>query len=585
MQGPPGASKAAVAALRGEGFGCLTLHCHTRPCTSYGSESTARIAAADVLADLHSLQTQHLQHEQATAPQFSPVRGQVALEPSIAVTSRSDSSRCLRWAGDSSAATRGLFDAAAMLNSAVLGGEATCHGTTTTCGSDGASCEANSNAAATANTNDAKHLERQVLNLDQGMLALLVANIWELTTDDMRESGAKFLRLFSGETVFETPEGLLATLRPLYRLLTSPRFALVACESSVSSFEHFLALRGDDVEQKRWAALRQSDRLQILADVPLPSVLKPIVVEKCRAALALGLSLGGALTLIDDILTVRRLRFHPDIRISLLLTPEGKLRASYLGLGVKGRPTTLQCVGVCGRLRHSSEFSYNARRAASQVQLVWRSDDTKYSSAGAQGTPNAQTTQDSRNDAEDVGRVICYGCAAAEDAVSLLVSRVFQLSAVWAHLVRKARERWSVETRPWCQRRWILGRLIQNGQLEHQLLLRSAVSQDKSCDTNCVDRRGVWQKACDAALVELCGFKASLEKCQSDIASEVDTRMPVSKAQSQTNLRNAELFIEMSDWLQDAALLPRAPTAGNSKQDEEDLDVGLGSTLMGQDDY
>ena len=101
---------------------------------------------------------------------------------------------------------------------------------------------------------------RQVLNLDQGMLALLVANLWELTVEDMRESGAKFLRLFSGETVFETPEGLLATLRPLYRLLVSPRFKLVACASSVSSFEHFLALRGDDVEQKRWYGTPRSSR-------------------------------------------------------------------------------------------------------------------------------------------------------------------------------------------------------------------------------------------------------------------------------------------------------------------------------------
>ena len=90
--------------------------------------------------------------------------------------------------------------------------------------------------------------------------------------------------------------------------------------------------------------MRASDRLQIYPDVPLPDVLKPVVVDKCRGAVALGLSL-GALTLIDDILTVRRLRFHPESRISLLLTPEGKLRASYLGLGVKGRPTTLQCVG------------------------------------------------------------------------------------------------------------------------------------------------------------------------------------------------------------------------------------------------
>jgi hypothetical protein len=572
VQGPPGASKAAVANLRAEGFGCLTLHCHTRPCSFHRSETTLKSSAADVLADLRSLQPQYLQHEQAAAS--GQAAGQAAVEPALAATKRAGSGRCLRWAEDSSAITPELVGSAAMLHIA---------GIKTICGG-GASCGANNKAAATAN--DGKTLQRQVLNLDQGMLAVLVANIWNLTVDDMRESGAKFLRLFSGETVFETPEGLLATLRPLYQLLTSPRFALVACASSVSSFEHFLALRGDDVEKKRWDIFRQSDRLQILPDVPLPSVLNPIVVDKCRGAVALGLSLGGALTLIDDILTVRRLRFHPDTRISLLLTPEGKLRASYLGLGVKGRPTTLQCVGVCGRLRHSSDFSYNARRAASQVQLVWTSDDTKCASAGAQGTPAAQTTQDSGSDAEHVGRVICYGCAAAEDAVSTLVSRVFRLPAVWAGLVHKARERWSIEKRPWCQRRWILGRLIQKGQLEHQLLLRSTVTQDCANTCSCVSTHEVWSKACDAALVELCGVRVSPELLGS--GSEVCTRVLVSetsRAQSQTNLRNAELFSEMSDWLQDAALLPRTPTAANSKEDEEEDNVGLGSALMGQDDY
>ena len=270
----------------------------------------------------------------------------------------------------------------------------------------------------------------------------------------------------------------------------------------MASFEHFLALRGDDVETARWEALRGaenaffgamclynttgfprqardrhiigkkgvrkrvfsagSDRLQILSDVPLPCELLPIVVEKCRGAVALGLSLGGALTLIDDILTVRRLRYHPDPGISLLLTPEGKLRASYLGLGVKGRPTTLRCVGVCGLVRHSGDFSYNARRAASQIQLVWATDDDAERNAHAgrteqDSTPSTIAVVAAEHAAEQAaaapfereaqGRVICYGCAAAEDAVSLLVQNVFRLPSVWADLVRKARTRWSIEAR------------------------------------------------------------------------------------------------------------------------------------------
>jgi len=227
--------------------------------------------------------------------------------------------------------------------------------------------------------------------------------------------------------VFETPEGLLATLRPLHRFLTSPNVRLVACESSVGSFEHFLNLRGDEIETMRWAELKESDRLTILPDVPLPEVLKAIVVEKCRGAVALGLSL-GALTLIDDILTVRRLRYHPEPRLSLLLTPEGKLRASYLGLGVKGRPTSLQCVGVCGLVRHSGDFSYNARRAASQIQLVWAKDEKPADPLSTEGKTAAEGPAPFENERD--GRVICYGCAAAEDAVSLLVGKVFRTASV-----------------------------------------------------------------------------------------------------------------------------------------------------------
>ena len=87
--------------------------------------------------------------------------------------------------------------------------------------------------------------------------------------------------------------------------------------------------------------------------MPLPDVLRPIVVEKCRGAVALGLSL-GALTLIDDILTVRRLRYHPEPRLSLLLTPEGKLRVH-----AQAAPT-IQCdYQGCA----CAEVAWNHRRA------------------------------------------------------------------------------------------------------------------------------------------------------------------------------------------------------------------------------
>jgi hypothetical protein len=104
--------------------------------------------------------------------------------------------------------------------------------------------------------------------------------------------------------------------------------------------ENFLAIRGDELEHKRWASLKaeaarslpdgRRARLEILPDPPLPSVLTQAVSHKCRPAVALGFAMGCP-TLIDDIMTIRRLRYHPSPRLKLLLTPEGKLRASYLG--------------------------------------------------------------------------------------------------------------------------------------------------------------------------------------------------------------------------------------------------------------
>lgn len=594
IQGPPGASDAAVAALRAEGFGCLNLH-HDAHGASYSRGAAgSQVSAADVLTDLRQRSVQQEQPVSSPCSDHGTTTHCYGAE-TVAGTKRRDSGRCLQWEGLIDQSDIVAQSPEAMMTDAPSG---------STCG-ESPSSTAN---VATTIVSCTDKLERQAVNkttlvLDQGMLALLVANIWDLTVDDMRESGAKFLRLFSGETVFETPEGLLAILRPLYRLLTSSMVALVACESSVTSFEHFLALRGDDVEHKRWDDLRQSDRLQILTDIPLPSVLKPIVVDKCHGAVALGLFLDGALTLIDDILTVRRLRFHPDVRLSMLLTPEGKLRASYLGLGVKGRPATLQCVGVCGQLRHSSDFSYNARRAASQVQLVWTADSPKPQSESPGAPSAAQTIQGGGSDTVNVGRVICYGCSAAEDAVSLVVSRVFRIPAIWADLVHKARVRWSVETRPWCQRRWILGRLLQSGQRERQLLLSSIGSNHRYVpDNEATDHANddpvhtdeIWSKAREAVLLELCGVTASTDELLSNGSSSSDAVSAysgISRAQNQTNLRNAELFEQMSSWLQDGAVLPRAipgpcrDASSEQEDDTEDFGLSLGGTMIGQEDY
>ena len=223
VQGPRGASDAAVAALRKEGFGCLSL-------PDCGGSAVGITAALRLLP----------QNRNAGA---APAGSELSAG---AGSRRNGSSDCLEWAKGE------LF------------GHSPSRPDVSLPAATAASAREEINQApgcSTPSTLDPSTDGRTVLNLDQGMLAVLVANIWELTVDDMRESGAKFLRLYSGETVFETPEGLLATLRPLHRFLTSPNVRLVACESSVSSFEHFLNLRGDPIEMARWAELRESDRL------------------------------------------------------------------------------------------------------------------------------------------------------------------------------------------------------------------------------------------------------------------------------------------------------------------------------------
>ena len=357
----------------------------------------------------------------------------------------------------------------------------------------------------------------------------------------MKAAGTPFIRLYSGDTVFQTPRQLAKALAPLYRLLTAPSVRLVCCESSARSFEHFLHLRGDDVETERWAELRQSERLTIHADVPLPAVLEGLVVAKCRGAVALGLHLGAetdTLTLIDDILTVRKLRYHPEPGLMLLLTPEGKLKASYLGLSVKGRPSELQCDGVCGLRRPSGDFSYNARRA-SQGGRVWQ-----------QKREQKRAARDEQADSsEERGRVLCYGCAAAEDIVAQLVADQFRKAEIWAALARKLRKRYLFEERPWRQRRWILGKLLRTAAQ-----LRRAGHRDAGA---------LWPAA-----------EATLQD-----------ELRESGTQSETVRRNSELAEEVAGWLDEVGVSPRVhpqvPAGGATELAEE------GAPLFGLlgDDY
>lgn len=101
----------------------------------------------------------------------------------------------------------------------------------------------------------------------------------------------------------------------------------------------------------------------------------------------------------------------------------------------------------------------------------------------------------------------------------------------------------------------------------------------------CVEAKQVWTQACDTALLDLYGGPQLLSA--SSDTDALGAYKSVSTAQSQTNQRNAELFAVMSGWLKDAAVLPRPPTSRDIPDGEPDDEegMGLGSAMMGQDDY
>ena len=94
----------------------------------------------------------------------------------------------------------------------------------------------------------------ETLNLDQGMLALLVANIWDITTQDMQESRARVLRLFSGESCFTNRRTGSAT--PTVSLFEFGQAATDNLSNIGTNFENFLSIRGDEVEQRRWNTIK-----------------------------------------------------------------------------------------------------------------------------------------------------------------------------------------------------------------------------------------------------------------------------------------------------------------------------------------
>ena len=87
------------------------------------------------------------------------------------------------------------------------------------------------------------------------------------------------------------------------------------------------------------------------------------------------------------------------------------MRASYLGLGVKGRPASLLCVGVCGRMRPSADFSYTARRRGYTAAGALDGAPLRNNSGGSRRATSAA----SRFEEKDAG-AMCWGCSAASEA-------------------------------------------------------------------------------------------------------------------------------------------------------------------------
>ena len=193
-----------------------------------------------------------------------------------------------------------------------------------------------------------------------------------------------------------------------------------------------------------------------------------------------------------------------------------------------------------------------------------------------------------------------------------------------ANLPRQARDKHKeklrgkgVCCRPWCQRRWVLGRLLRAGQEHEQhqqqraAVLHAAPQGGVTTSSSAImsaeqPDEEVWATVGDAIVKEL-------------YSSGPSELLGVSTAQTQTNLRcekrhlflslfraclgkmivfiykwlknavfrrNRELFADMAGWLHDAAVVPRTiigDDAGGGELSEDD-DEAMGLAAMG-DDY
>jgi hypothetical protein len=256
---------------------------------------------------------------------------------------------------------------------------------------------------------DATHRPKVVL--DQGLLAILVADIWELTADDMATAGIESITLFNSSINVTNPEAFLKFVRPWAHFLQG--CDVYACATAIGMFEEFLALRGSNSEKASWAAVLES-RLTIVD--PDPTIPVFVAAACARSPASTAPSIAAALA-IDPNATVftdqqgpfELLRGRFDLKIGMGI--ECKLRASYLREPVPGRKTEFECVGPCSRLRLSGEFSYRSR---------------KVGQAGA--------------------AIECRSCTMARDVFSSVLENIFAGASKWACLAVKLKTRFSHST-------------------------------------------------------------------------------------------------------------------------------------------
>lgn len=113
--------------------------------------------------------------------------------------------------------------------------------------------------------------QKPVVVLDQGMLAVLVADIFQLSKADMAEANITKMTLLNSPLSVTEPEGLLRFIRPWKRYLEQCK--LYACASAVLEFKRFLALRGNPTEHANWQTAIETGLLKVIECNPADGVV------------------------------------------------------------------------------------------------------------------------------------------------------------------------------------------------------------------------------------------------------------------------------------------------------------------------